>query len=142
MRRPALAVAMIAIATLSLSACDVLAPTRDTEGRIVKATQMPSTDAWVGDCFTFIDGSQLAWATVVPCDEPHTHVVIGTGTLSEKRKTAFDSLQLAVLSACKDRYELYQAVQGAKFEAEYIVSDKTDHEGVTTTHYSCLVKSS
>lgn len=140
MRRPAIALASIVIATLSLSGCNVLAPTRDTDGKIVRAVQMPSTDAWVDDCFSFVDGSNLAYATVVPCSEPHTHVVIGTGTLTEKRIAYFNDLQIAVLTACKDRFELYQATQEQKLTPEYIVSKKTEHDGREVTHYSCLVK--
>jgi hypothetical protein len=140
--RPLIVLTVLVAATLSLSGCDVLAPTRDAEGGIIGAVQMPSTDAWVGDCFTFIDGSNLAYATVVPCSEPHTHVVVGTGTLSDRRIQFFDGLQLAVISACKDRLELYAAQQDAEQEPEYIVSKKKDRTGREITRYSCLVKSS
>ncbi|MBU1586796.1 MAG: hypothetical protein KKH51_02480 [Actinobacteria bacterium] len=140
MRRPAITLAMIIIATLSLSGCDVLAPTRDADGKIVGAVEMPSTDAWVGDCFSFVDNSNLAYATVVPCSEPHTHVVIGRGTFTPQRIAHFESLQIAVLTACKDRFELYQATQEQELTPEYIVSDKKEHDGRVVTHYSCLVK--
>ena len=89
MRRPAITLAVIIIATLSLSGCDVLAPTRDADGAIIGAVEMPSTDAWVGDCFSFVDNSNLAYATVVPCSEPHTHVVIGRGTFTPQRIAHF-----------------------------------------------------
>jgi hypothetical protein len=139
-RRPAIALATIIVATLSLSGCDVLAPTRDSDGRILRAVEMPSTEAWVGDCFTFVDNSSLAYATVVPCSDPHTHVVIGRGTLSAQRIAYFNDLQIAVLTACKDRFDLYQTTQELELTPEYIVSDKAEHDGRTVTHYSCLVK--
>lgn len=140
MRRPILVLAMIVTAALSLSGCSVLAPTRDADGTIITATRMPSIDAWVGDCFSFVEGSDLAFATVVPCAEPHTHIVIGTGTLSQKRIDHFESLQIAVLTACKDRVSLYAAQQGLDPAPEYIVSNKTRPNGSETMHYSCLVK--
>ena len=142
MARPIIAIAVLAAATLALSGCNVLAPTRDTEGGIIGEVMMPSTDAWVGDCFTFVDGSNLAYATVSPCTEPHTHIVIGTGTLSDQRVTYFGTLQIAVLKACETRFELYQGAQETEFVPEYIVSNKKDREGREITHYSCLVKSS
>jgi hypothetical protein len=140
--RPVIALAALIAATLALSGCNVLAPTRDAQGGIVGAVRMPSTDAWVGDCFTFVEGSSLAYATVTPCSEPHTHVVIGRGIMSEKRITLFETLQVAVLTACRDRFEVYQSEHEAKLTPEYIVSKKTERDGREVTRYSCLVKSS
>ena len=142
MVRPIIAVATVVAAALALSGCSFLAPTRDTDGGIVGEVKMPSTEAWVGDCFTFVDGSNLAYATVVPCTEPHTHRVIGTGTLNELRIARFDSLQIAVLEVCKDRLEIYQAAQEGEVSPEYIASKKTERDGREVTHYSCLVKDS
>ena len=146
MRRPLLVLATVVAATLALSGCDVLAPTRDADGKIVKALEMPSIEAWVGDCFTFVDGSNLALATVVPCADPHTHIVVGRGTLTQKRIDYFETLQLAVISACKDRITLYIGQQIDEQEdepqPEYIVSTETSPEGVSTMHYSCLVTNS
>ena len=142
MRRPIIVLATVVATTLALSGCDVLAPTRDADGKIVKALEMPSTDAWVGDCFTFVDGSSLALATVVPCTEAHAYVVVGRGTLTQKRIDYFQTLQLAVISACKDRIGLYGSQQGTDPEPEYIVSSKSAPDGTTTMHYSCLVKDS
>jgi hypothetical protein len=139
--RPIIVLATLVAATLALSGCDVLAPTRDTAGGIIGAVEMPSTDAWVGDCFTFVEGSNLAYATVVPCTDPHTYLVIGTGTLTERRIAYFDSLQIAVLTACKDRLGLYAAQQETDPIPEYIVSKKKRRDGREVTHYSCLVKS-
>ena len=142
MRRAIIALATVVATTLALSGCDVLAPTRDADGKIVKALQMPSTEAWVGDCFTFVDGSNLALATVVPCSAPHTHVVVGKGTLTQKRIDYFETLQLAVISACRDRINLYSADRDDDPQPEYIVSNETSPEGVETMHYSCLVTNS
>ncbi|CAN5135603.1 hypothetical protein BH11ACT5_BH11ACT5_03910 [soil metagenome] len=142
MRRPFLVLATVVATTLALSGCDVLAPTRDSDGKIVKALEMPSIEAWVGDCFSFVDGSNLALATVVPCAEQHTHIVVGRGTLTQKRIDYFETLQLAVISACKDRITLYTEQQEDDPQPEYIVSTETSPEGVATMHYSCLVTSS
>ena len=138
--RPVIAIAALVAATLALSGCSVLAPTRDTEGGIVGAVRMPSTDAWVGDCFSFVDGSNLSYATVVPCTEPHTHVVIGRGTMSERRIAYFETLQVAVLTACKDRFEVYQSEHEEELTPEYIVARETERDGSQVTRYSCLVK--
>lgn len=139
-RRLLIVAATAIAATLALSGCDVLAPTRDADGAVVTTLQMPSIDAWKGDCFTFIDGSNLAYATVVPCSEPHTHVVVDRGTLSQKRIDYFGTLQLTVLSACKDALSVYASDQGIEVEPEYIVGKKTSINGVESTHYSCLAK--
>lgn len=141
MRRTFPVLSTVVIATLALSGCGILAPTRDADGKIIKATQMPSTDAWVGDCFTFVDGSSLAVATVLPCSEPHTHVVIGRGTLTQKRIDYFETLQIAVLTACKDRINAYAAGRETEPVPEYIVSTTTNPDGSEVLQYSCLVKS-
>ena len=141
-RRPLIAVATAVVAALALSGCDVLAPTRDADGQIIGSVAMPSVDAWVGDCFSFVENSNLAYANVVPCSEPHTHLVVGRGALTQKRIDHFASLQIAVLTACNDRISLYGSENGIEPEPEYIVSNKTSAEGVQTMHYSCLVKDS
>ncbi len=142
MARPIIAVATLVAATLALSGCNVLAPTRDTEGGIIGEVMMPSTEAWIGDCFTFVDGSNLAFATVRPCSEEHTHVVIGTGTLAPERIARFQTLQIAVIDACKDSVELYQETREDELTPEYIVSNKKERDGREVMHYSCLVKNS
>lgn len=141
-RRPLIAVATAVVASLALSGCDVLAPTRDAQGQIIGAVSMPSVDAREGDCFSFVENSNLAYATVVPCTEPHTHLVVGRGTLTQKRIDHFESLQIAVLAACKDRISLYGSENGIEPEPEYIVGKKKSVDGVETLHYSCLVKNS
>jgi hypothetical protein len=140
--RPHFAIAALVAVTLGLSGCSLLAPTRDTEGGIIGEVMMPSIEALVGDCFTFVDGSNLAYATVVQCSEPHTHLVIGSGTLSARRLEYFKTLQIAVLNACKDRFEIYQAGQEHELTPEYIAATKKERGGLEVVHYSCLVKSS
>ena len=142
MARPIIVVATLVAATLALSGCNVLAPTRDTEGGIIGEVMMPSTEAWIGDCFTFVDGSNLAYATVAPCAEPHTHVVISTGTLTPERIARFQTLQIAVIDACKDSIELYQETREDEVTPEYIVSNKKERDGREVMHYSCLAKNS
>lgn len=142
MPRAAFVAAALVAATVALSGCSFLGPTRDTDGGIIGAVKMPSTEAWVGDCFSFVEGSNLAYATVVPCTEPHTHRVIGTGTLTDPRIARFESLQIAVLETCKVRLDIYQGMHEGEVSPEYIASRKTERDGREVTHYSCLVKDS
>ena len=137
MRRPVLVLAVAIVATLALSGCDVLAPTRNADGTVVKSQLMPSTDAWVGDCFSFVEGSNLSYATVVPCAQPHTHVVIGKGTLTEAKIALFESLQIAVIESCKRTFENYVEEQGTEPTPQYIVS-REKKPGGEVVNYSCL----
>jgi len=130
-------IAVMVAVTLSLAGCDVLAPTRDADGLIIKDTPMPSTDAWVGDCFSFVEGSNLSYATVVPCAQPHTHVVIGKGTLTEAKMALFESLQIAVIESCKRTFENYVEEQGTEPTPQYIVS-REKKPGGEVVNYSCL----
>lgn len=141
MRRPAIVLATLIVATLALSGCDVLAPTRDTSGNITMATEMPSTDARVKDCFTFVDGSDLAYATVLPCTEAHTHVVIARGTITQAKIAEFESLQIALITRCQPAVDAYLTEQDDDGTPEYIVSTKRKPNGNEVTNYSCLMKS-
>ena len=141
-RRPLLVLATAVAATLVLSGCDVLAPTRDVDGAIVKATQMPSTDAWVGDCFTFVENSNFSYATVVPCAEAHTYVVIGRGTLSDRRIARFESLQIALIQLCTSTFDAFAKDRDPEPEPQYIVARKTSPDGTELAHYSCLATDS
>lgn len=131
------AIAAIVGVTLLLAGCDVLAPTRNADGTIVKATAMPSTEAWVGDCFSFVDGSNLAYATVVPCDVAHTHVVIAKGTLSKAKLALYESLQIAVITVCQKPFDAYIEGRDPEPTPEYIVSTESKPGG-EVTNYSCL----
>ena len=119
----------------------MLAPTRNADGTIVKATAMPSTDAWVGDCFSFVDGSNLSYATVVPCADAHTHVVIDKGTLSKAKLSLYESLQIAVITVCQKPFDAYVEAQGTDATPEYIVST-VSKPGGDVTNYSCLATDS
>ncbi|CAN5269204.1 hypothetical protein BH09ACT5_BH09ACT5_15420 [soil metagenome] len=141
MVRPVIALAAAVTTALVLSGCSILAPTRDADSRIIGDVQMPSTEAWVGDCFTFVDGSSLSWATVAPCSEPHTHVVIGKGIMSQRRIDYFGTLQVAVITACTDRFAVYQSEHEEELAPEYIVSTQKERDGREAVHYSCLAKS-
>ena len=102
-----------------------------------------STELLVGDCFSFIEGSNMARATVVPCDAEHTYLVIGQGTLNEDDIDAAGGLQNAVSVACASPFETYlaTAAEGAKPTQEFVVST-TEEDGVQVTRYSCVTTDS
>ena len=140
--RPILVIAIAVATSVALSGCSVLAPTRDTDGKIISATPMPSTDAWVGDCFTFVDNSNFAYATVVPCSESHEYVVIGRGVLSDARLARFESLQLAVIALCQSTFDAYAKELDTDPEPKYIAARDTKPDGTELTNYSCLATDS
>jgi|GEM_PF-1789497 len=131
----ALALSLVA----AVSGCDVLAPTRDPTGAIVTATRMPSTDAWVGDCFSFVDGSTLAYAKVVPCSEVHTHVVLARGTVLASAIAVAGGMQAAVSHRCDPIFAAFVAASGedTKPEQQSIVAT-VGESGGAVTKYSCL----
>jgi len=137
--RSALAVAALVVATLALSGCDVLEPTRDAEGHIVKPTSMASTDAWVGDCFSFVENSNLAYVSVVPCADAHSHVVVSRGKLSATKVELAGGVENAVRTVCDSAFTLYEASLGEDADPEQssIVSTKNKAGGVVT-YYSCI----
>ncbi|MBX3098891.1 MAG: septum formation family protein [Salinibacterium sp.] len=136
--RPTALLATAIVAALSLSGCNVLAPTRDAAGLIVGEVQMPSTDAWVGDCFNFVENSNFSYATVVPCTEQHSYVVIGKGTLSDRRIARFDNIQVALIQLCQSTFDAYAADKNPAPEPQYIVARNTLPDGSEITNYSCL----
>ena len=140
--RSLLVLAAMVAASLALSGCNVLAPTRDADGKIIAATPMPSTDAWVGDCFTFVDNSNFAYATVAPCSESHEYVVIGKGVLSDARLARFESLQLAVIALCQSTFDAYAKDLDPEPEPKYIAARDTKPDGTEITNYSCLATDS
>ena len=137
MRRSVSALAVVIATTVALSGCTLLAPTRNADGTIVKALTMPSTEAWVGDCFSFVHDSNLSLATVVPCADAHSHVVIGKGTLSTTKIGLFESLQIAVISSCQSVFDSWGQERETDPQPEYIVS-KEEKPGGEVTNYSCL----
>jgi hypothetical protein len=61
--------ALLVLVAVSLSGCSLLGlggPARDADGRVTEPADIRSTALTVGDCFSFIDGTNMAEATVVP----------------------------------------------------------------------------
>ena len=142
MATPVRALLGLAAAALLLSGCSLLEPTRDADGRIVKATVMPSIEATVGDCFSFVDPADLATATVVPCTDDHTHRVIGTGRLTTAQVDEFGGLENAVNVECETVFETAVAntAEGPDPDQIFIVADETGRDAdPDVTLYSCIV---
>jgi hypothetical protein len=125
---------------IMLSGCSLLAPIRDADGAILKETELASAELLVGDCFTFVDGTDHSMATVVPCEDSHAYIVIGQGTLTTAAIDSSGGLQNAVSAACEGYFDTFvaSAPEGADPDQEFIVSAEEDDDGVTTTLYSCL----
>jgi len=125
-----------------LSGCSLLAllgPDRDENGRVTGTSEIDSTTLVRGDCFSFVDGTELARADVTPCSEPHTYLVIGGGTLSTTEVDKAGNLQNAVSVACADDFESFKkrAPAGAKPEQQFIVSPQ-EKGGKSYTLYLCV----
>ncbi|MGX5679840.1 hypothetical protein [Schumannella luteola] len=134
--------AALALVAVSLSGCSLLGlggPARDADGRVTEPADIRSTELTVGDCFSFIDGSNMAQATVVPCDDDHTYIVIGQGSLEKADVDAAGGLQNAVSAACADSFEAFvaSAAEGTKPTQEFVVST-AEEDGVEVTRYSCV----
>ena len=137
--RVAGAIVALLTAAVVMSGCGILEPTRDADGLIVRPTVMPSPDVLVGDCFSFVDGSELAYARVVPCTDPHSHIVFKKGTLSESTVSLTGSTQAAVDTACEAAFDAFIDSRPGrpKPEQEFIVSQEQKPGGLVT-YYSCL----
>jgi len=135
--RTAAVILTVLASTLALTGCNAVAPTRDADGRVVATISMPSTEMVVGDCFSFVDGSNHAMASVTPCAEEHSYIVIGQGSLTEQAVTDAGSMQNAVSAACTEPFGTFVATvtEGTKPEQEFIVSKPEDSKA---TNYSCL----
>lgn len=134
--------ALAALVAVSLSGCSLLGiggPARDADGRVTEPADIRSTELTVGDCFSFIDGTDMAESTVVPCDLEHTYVVIGQGSLKQADIDAAGSLQNAVSAACADTFEAFkaEAAEGTKPQQEFVVST-AEEDGEQVTRYSCV----
>lgn len=137
-------VALVATAmTVLISGCGILEPTRDADGRIAKPTVLASPDVRIDDCFSFVDGTELAFARVVPCDEQHSYIVIGQGTLSETKIEFAGGLQAAVIDACDRVFDVFTSdlPAGGKPDQEFIVSQE-EKPGGLVTYFSCLATDS
>jgi hypothetical protein len=125
--------------TALLSACSLLATPRDADGRVTETTEINSTALLVGDCFSFVEGTDLGRASVTPCAEVHTYVVIGMGDLTTPAIDAAGGLQNAVSASCSEVFALFKeaADAGAKPEQEFIVS-VSEKDGEQITSYHCV----
>jgi len=137
--RHTLTIGLVAATALALAACGLLGPSRGDDGRVTETSVIPSKTLLVGDCFTFVDGSDHAQSTVTPCSQDHAYIVIGQGDLSAAEISTAGSLQVAVSGACSDVFAQFKAAaaEGTKPEQEFIVNVETK-DGVDTTHYSCV----
>ena len=91
----------------------------------------------VGDCFSFeADPSE---ATVAPCAEPHSYIVIGKGELNAATVAAADSVQNAASAACSDAFAAFKdaAPDGVRPTQEFIIATE-DRDGETVTLYTCV----
>lgn len=126
---------------LLLSGCSLLTigPARDANGRVSEPAEINSSNLLDGDCFSFIDGTNLAKSTVVPCAQEHALVVIGTGELDDAAVTSAGGLQNAVSAACDEPFDTFKASapKGAKPELQFIVSTD-ERDGAEFTKYSCV----
>ena len=134
---------LLATAILAtLAGCSLFAPEipRDNRGQVLEPTVIGSTQLLVGDCFSFVDGSDLSEAEVTPCTTNHTHVVIGKGELDKATIREAGGLQNAVSSSCSESFTSFKetVAEGVRPEQEFIVSEHTSDDGVTMTNYACI----
>lgn len=134
--------ALFVLVAVSLSGCSLLGlggPARDADGRVTEPADIRSTALTVGDCFSFIDGTNMAEATVVPCDQEHTYLVIEQGSLVAADIDAAGGLQNAVSAACAETFEAFkaEAAEGTKPQQEFVVST-AEEDGVEVTRFSCV----
>ena len=138
--RPALAL-IVGVATVAaLAGCTALfGPLRDADGRVTETTTIRSTTLLEGDCFSFVDGTDLAEVDVTPCDQPHSYIVIGQGELTDAQISADDGLQNAVSASCAEDFAAFKeaAAEGVRPEQEFIVST-TERDGESITLYLCV----
>jgi hypothetical protein len=132
------ALALIVSAAL-LSSCSLLGPSRDADGRVTGTSEINSTALLVGDCFSFVEGTDLARASLTPCSEVHTYVVIGMGELTTPQIDQAGSLQNAVSASCSEVFTTFKeaADDGVRPEQEFIVS-VSEKEGEQITSYHCV----
>ena len=138
--RGAIAVSYALAAVVALAGCTTLfGPNRDSNGRVTETVEIDSTTLLRGDCFSFVDGTSLARATVTPCANPHSYLVIGGGNLSTAEVDKAGSLQDAVSSACTDDFEAFKrlAPSDSKPEQQFIVSPQ-EKDGIAFTLYLCV----
>jgi len=133
-------------ALVTLSGCSLLDPgvARDDNGQVLESAVIGSTQLLVDDCFSFVDGSELSEAEVVPCGIDHSHIVIGRGELSKDAIAEAGGLQNAVSSACSETFTAYKetVVDGERPDQEFIISEHTTDDGIVVTAYACIATDS
>jgi hypothetical protein len=141
--RTATVAAAFLAAVVALSACSLLGPARDSDGRVTTTTEIDSTTLLVGDCFSFVDGTNLGRANVTPCTKQHTYVVIGSGTLSDAQVQKDNGVQNAVSVACSSDFEKFKAAAaaGTRPEQQFVVSTG-EKDGKQVTLYLCVATDS
>jgi len=125
---------------LFLSGCaGLMGPARDADGRVTGTTEINSIELVNGDCFSFVDGTSNARASVTPCASAHTHIVIGSGDLTTAAIDEAGSLQNAVSSSCAEGFEAYKAAaaEGTKPAQEFVVAE-VERDGKPVTAYLCV----
>ena len=140
--RTLLAIAVGTTTALILAGCSLLSPavvgaTRDSDGRVTEPAEINSSTLQVGDCFSFVEGTNMA--TVTPCASEHTHIVIGDGELDAAAIADAGGLQNAVNAACDEPFAEFKAAaaDGVKPEQQFIVSE-FERDNATLTKYSCV----
>ena len=138
-RRALLAVGVAVASVLALTSCSLFGPNRGPDGQVTDTTVVGSTTMLVGDCFTFVDGSNLTEVTLTPCTETHTYIVIGKGELDSATVDSAGGVQNAVSVACADAFTAFKeaAPEGTKPTQEFIVATE-DRDGKQVTLYSCV----
>ncbi|MGV8851661.1 MAG: hypothetical protein ACOH1M_03720 [Rhodoglobus sp.] len=139
----ATAAALVATAVLAaLAGCSLLYPelARDDNGQVLEPAIIGSTKLLVGDCFSFVDGSDLSEAEVAPCATDHTHIVIGKGELAKAAISEAGSLQNAVSSSCSETFSAFKetVADGVRPDQEFIISERTTDDGALMTDYACI----
>ncbi|WP_341954226.1 hypothetical protein [Salinibacterium sp. TMP30] len=135
--------ALLATALLAaVAGCSLLYPEipRDDNGQVLEPTVIGSTELLVGDCFSFVDGSNLSEAEVTPCTADHTHIVIAKGELTKAGISEAGGVQNAVSSSCSETFAAFKetVTEGARPDQEFIISERSTDEGVLMTDYACI----
>ena len=133
------AAALIAVAA-SLTGCSILEPTRDADGRVVADLDARASQLRIGDCFSFQNEADLSQVTIVPCAQPHSHLVIDQGEVSPARIKLAGGLQNALSVVCAPPYARHLATlpEGTEPEQEFLAA-MIDRDGYEYANYSCVV---
>lgn len=133
------ALATVVISAAMLAACSMFGPARDADGRVTETAVIGSTTLEVGDCFSFVEGSNNSEAEVTPCSEEHAYIVIGRGELSTAEVDEAGGVQNAVSAACAEDFATFKeaATEGTKPQQEFIVAQK-EKDGASVTSFHCV----